>query len=808
MEGDALKMKRIKLCVLAWMALIVATGPVAPAHTSGAVIRDAYWNNSVGVVRSLAADIQPAVVYDDLTEIFARKSYDNQKPFDLLYAGQSMQPEVVHFRDVTYGAHIWRITHTAQGYTYAHNHINRSPWNADGSRLGLISNRRFPPYWYNPATGVGDPHLYLVDSDGDNLINLNSQNCPSCTADSTRFRHFVWDRFDPNYTYFAANDGLYRLDVTRPGVYDKVANLSNTARQKVIYATPSEENVVMVIDDLAGSYSDPLFYFVDLQKSLGDPAQVISYPIAFQLDWPGHDQTNETSFHDIYFTRRGDGSYGFNYGPIAGVGEPIFFIAPLDGNAANVSLWYDNQGSLDIPYHSHPVWGPGGALTAYFGEQYPYGSNRWGWQIADDAARTHIQMVGAYDGTILGGGHIAWDGYDPDWLFCVSGSDEDRRLFRAHIGGSENNAEPFVNPYSGLNDDQDGYQTLPRPAQSPDGTKIFYHSSMMASTDAFVDAYIAVARYPQPPLNVRMASSTEFRLAWDAPLFYREIKGYHVYRSEGAADHFVEVTGEAIAALEFTDGALVADRDYYYAVTSEEWSGLESNELSNIIRIRYDGSHYTFTDHELQGRRDFDRAAPPVVQNLDYSTITEGVYQLTWEASSAPDLWYYNVYYSVEGVPSAIPQRLIASVPRSRTSYIDWQARKDAPGYYRVTAVDRQGNESSSGAFFVSDLRVTRAVSGSGAVTVTLQWTPLPAAITTTLRYSPTRITEANWSGAASLTDTLPGVASTYTGTVSYTAGTVYFAIKSQNVEGIWSSVSNNAFWPCRVVFLPLVLRQ
>jgi trehalose-6-phosphate synthase len=75
------------------------------------------------------------------------------------------------------------------------------------------------------------------------------------------------------------------------------------------------------------------------------------------------------------------------------------------------------------------------------------------------------------------------------------------------------------------------------------------------------------------------------------------------------------------------------------------------------------------------------------------------------------------------------------------------------------------------------------------------------------LRYSGTLITEANWTGAPLLTDTLSGSAETYTATVSYSGSTVYFALKSQNAEGDWSDLSNNALWPHWDVFLPLVTK-
>jgi hypothetical protein len=107
----------------------------------------------------------------------------------------------------------------------------------------------------------------------------------------------------------------------------------------------------------------------------------------------------------------------------------------------------------------------------------------------------------------------------------------------------------------------------------------------------------------------------------------------------------------------------------------------------------------------------------------------------------------------------------------------------------------------------VTDLRVTQAITTSSTLTATLHWTAPADAVTTTLRYNDTSITEANWASASLLTDTLSGSAETYTAMVPYDGSTVYFALRSQNAGGDWSVLSNNAFWPHLDVWLPLILK-
>lgn len=105
----------------------------------------------------------------------------------------------------------------------------------------------------------------------------------------------------------------------------------------------------------------------------------------------------------------------------------------------------------------------------------------------------------------------------------------------------------------------------------------------------------------------------------------------------------------------------------------------------------------------------------------------------------------------------------------------------------------------------VRDLRVVSAVPSSGSLTVTLRWTPPPSADVTELRSSSAPITASSWPTATLIHGSLSGGASTYTATLPYTGGTLFFALKTRNAEGIESGISNLAFYPNYPGYLPVI---
>jgi hypothetical protein len=131
---------------------------------------------------------------------------------------------------------------------------------------------------------------------------------------------------------------------------------------------------------------------------------------------------------------------------------------------------------------------------------------------------------------------------------------------------------------------------------------------------------------------------------------------------------------------------------------------------------------------------------------------------------------------------------------------IDGEARPIGPA--RDIGADEYGVPAPSA---VQDLRLSNAIVGAGSLTATLRWTPPAGAVSFEIRYGYNRITEAGWPGATLVISDLPAGTSTYTATVPYTTGTVYFVIKSKSSAGDLSALSNNTFWPQWGILLPVV---
>jgi len=116
---------------------------------------------------------------------------------------------------------------------------------------------------------------------------------------------------------------------------------------------------------------------------------------------------------------------------------------------------------------------------------------------------------------------------------------------------------------------------------TPDVTKVVYQSNLLHPDDSKrCDIYVAVARYPQPPVNARLKDN---RLMWERPEFSQEIRGFHVYRARQSGIGYGRLTDEPVQGLAY---ALPAEgNEGFYALTSVEHSGLESRAFSNEVVV-------------------------------------------------------------------------------------------------------------------------------------------------------------------------------------------------------------------------------
>lgn len=118
-------------------------------------------------------------------------------------------------------------------------------------------------------------------------------------------------------------------------------------------------------------------------------------------------------------------------------------------------------------------------------------------------------------------------------------------------------------------------------ATSPDGTKVAYASPMLSdSRRSKGDVYFAIARYPLPPVDVRIEGG---KLLWNAPRYAAEIAGYHVYHSITSGANYRRLTDAPI------ESKFKVAKDGYYVVTSVEHSDLESRAFSNEASVNGTG---------------------------------------------------------------------------------------------------------------------------------------------------------------------------------------------------------------------------
>ena len=643
-----------------------------------------------------------------LDELCRRRDLAPVKPSDAVIDPDGWsQPETVVFHDTQTGAEMIRLTDDPAG-SEQHCHINRSTFNADGSLVSFGSRRCWPGY-YCP-----DNYRYVTElhGRGPHVISLPPEHRLWTGP------YEAWDPSDPNaflFVNYLENNGLYRVTVD-DGAFNvsKLLDPPNPDRRKAIFANVAPDGTVAFKDtELAGQ---PVHVYVWHPAS---PSELVTFDLALDLVHPDHSAASESGVHDFTLRRNAEDSIIFNYGPQSDVGEPLFLELASDGSKAyRISYAPNEDVNCPVPYYSHPAWNRDGTRVAYNGTAAkfvagtnPDGSPHWTWDDSQWGSYLHavspFATTEAYSTSTLvtkiaelavGLVHFGWDGYDDRWVHGVTTQDADplEPIYRMATDGSvtERLANTHAQTFCGAACD---YCSLPRPAQSPDATKVLFVSDMLQRTPNAEDLYLAVHRYPFAPVWLGLTSPNELRLSWrfHAELA-RETRRVRVLRSQDVTPPVFEDLTGPLAADSFLDDTvgLTDGASILYAVTGIEQSGLESRRLSRVIRVTRTGDTYRVDQLAPYGTAGFDTTPPAAPSQLAASVGPSGALHVTWTAPSDSDVRLVHLYAAVGADPAISQGQRIASLPPAHPTYLDWSFGSGEL-HYAVTAEDFQGNESA-----------------------------------------------------------------------------------------------------------------
>jgi hypothetical protein len=698
---------------------------------------------------------QPYRVCQNLDELTARIDNLYRKPFKKLFDAAGLaQPEVVYFKDTATGHEIMSLTRELC-VDVAHADLGRPVWTVDGKMILFMGNRAFIDHTGSLKISPWAGKDYVMNADysvqRSMTVELYDEHGTLIgKADGMPGKYNILDPVDPHLAWYADNDRLFRVtlsdDPAKPARADLIAHFA-TSQRKIIQAISRDRK--LLIQDLNADPDRksgklpymPEIHLIDLNKQPGEPGFYQHHPFDYGLpdvnDADGkilHKATNNYQFHSLMFAGSSN-VIGWNYGPMTAVGEYLGWSLDIShGLGATPQHGNLTSGSGANPfgqYESHGRFIGDTSMNVYFSGPATVNEKKvgeYGLYMRDVTAGTPPTFI-----TPAQGGHVAGgESFDPnffaahigatsaEWRRRVPWSDgivfgDVRNPGKADLlcftysdvrGGTKFNRQTKQLTWSGMdNNDFRPYTSIPRPLLSRDATKVWFHSSMLMPTEDWTGIYIAVLRHPDPPTDLALDSSvsaTGVHLIWK-PARAVETKGFHVYRITDKADPVdltpqcvpARVEGSMATSFTYTDPTAAAGQSYTYFVTAEEWSTLESNTTSNALNVTLDASGAP-TAKSSGPLKDFNKTAPPAVADFHAKKEpdADGQYRLSWSASPAPDLRYYNIYFSTTAQPDIKQERLIDSPLPSMTSYLDWSAPTTSNAHYAITAVDRQGNES------------------------------------------------------------------------------------------------------------------
>ncbi|MFB3891397.1 MAG: fibronectin type III domain-containing protein [Phycisphaerae bacterium] len=730
-------------------AFILLTASVLPAQTKPSAYKDPV---------NHAAITQPYKIAQDLEELTARIDNLYRKPLAKLFDKDGIvQPETIYFKDTTTGHEVMGLTRELCS-DIAHGGLGHTVWSIDGRHIMFMGSRAYIDDKGKLNQSAWDGHKYIMNADYTqqralilSYVDKDGKVTSRATGIDGKFN--IFDERDPRYVYYAIKDKLIRVTLTdapKDCIAESICELSNSQR-KFIRDISSDGKIIIqdVNADLDKTTKKPQFmpefHLIDLTKKPGEKGYYSHHAFDYGLGEvkdPAtgavvHAADNNYQIHGVGFGKVKN-TIAWSYGPMTEVGEPLGWTLDItDGLEGVPTHGKIEKGSGRNPwsqYESHGKMLADTTLGLYFGGPIKLdGKDTGGWGLwirdySDDAKPPKFIMTSP-------GGHVAGgNSRNPDiWAAFIAAEWRDKVKESDGIawgrtetgkgellcytysdlrGGLKKDRRTGAVTWTGMNNnDARPYSSIPRPLISPDATKVWFHSAMLMPYDEWCGAYVVVTQRPEPPRDlVGYGHSKGIILAWKRAKHSMETKGFRVYRSDADGKDFRELTTGAVRdyieedkvlpderKYTYTDLTAQADKTYTYAVTSEEWSGLESDTTSNTLVITMTAAA-TYTSKPGDPIKGWDKTPPPAVTGFAVAKEADedGQYRLKWDASPAKDLRYYNIYFSTKGKPEVSQKRLIMSPLANMTGYLDWSAPLDAKEvYYAITAVDRQGNESA-----------------------------------------------------------------------------------------------------------------
>lgn len=594
------------------------------------------------------------------------------------------------------------------------------------------------PSWTQPQLSLGNGYLPFDQKNPDIVYAVTSNdNNGGQWTDTHAFLYAI--DLDPNP---AGRRFQATVVASLPDIVDPLTDIHSVSVRKEMHPNITSDDRILVNDvdpptapaaDDPGGY--PYYYLYDGSNVAAviaanmnmDPSQPLPasltllnhFTTAFNLDTaafdvcqPGqlntaeggnancHDPAQEWHTHDFLFTRDGTDQLRLNFGPRGSVGEGVQFLVPstYNGDKSTITLTWPNG---DLPYMSHPGFSPDGTAVVYGGQDYN-DSNKFGLWERNLVTNT---VVREYGGLLpFASGHADWSGEDQHYFVFDGWFNRDTGAGGYNL--FEGLSDPTANfPSSGkgyrvllyypLRDPHNTVSLLYSPTQSPDSTKemVTIPDSWDPAAKANLSSYVVVSHTPIAP-TLSVTGTSPVSLSWVPYTPHREVAGYHVYRSSSPASGYTEVSPALIpvGTTTYTDTTAKAGTTYYYGVTAEERSGLESTELSNVMQAVAGGA---YDQAASAGTTKFDTTPPDPPTQLGVTSVGDNVWKLTWVGSDSADTRYYNIYVSFGSAPQATQAYRVDSPPLGQTAYVYWQGDPNVAPVFGLTTMDRHGNESA-----------------------------------------------------------------------------------------------------------------